>query len=91
MINGIEQIKELNASLKQFSTVIGKVWHYITHPLELGLIIWIEAVKYSFYVCLMIFIVSIIVYILGYKKGAKWARTSIFSYVAIQIFDMVCR
>jgi hypothetical protein len=89
--NLVEQVKELNGSIKHFSNVVGKMWHYITHPLEVGLIIWNETVEYSFYICLMIFIIGTIIYLIGYKKGSKWARVSIFSYVAIQIFDMVSR
>jgi hypothetical protein len=89
--NLVEQTKELNGSIKHFSNVLDKIWHYITHPLVLGLAIWNEAVKYSFYICLMIFVLGTIVYLIGYKKGAKWARVSIFSYVAIQIFNMACR
>lgn len=89
--NLIEEVKDLNCSIKHFSESIGQGWYYITHPLELVLILWNEAVRYSFYVCLMIFVTGTIVYLIGYKKGAKWARVSVFSYVAIQIFNMVCR
>lgn len=89
--NLIEEEKQLNGSIKHFSTEVGKVWHYLTHPAEVALIIWNGAVNYSFYICLMIFLLGTIVYLIGYKKGAKWARVSIISYVAIQIFNMACR
>jgi hypothetical protein len=86
-----ENIKNLTEGTKTIIHATGKVIFYLTHPAQFGWLLWSGAVQYSFYVCLIIFMVSVVLYLVGVKKARKWAHISVFSYIAIQVFNAVSR
>lgn len=83
----IQNIKVFNENTKEFFQSIKAIHHYLTNPKALGILLWNSAAEYSFYVCLTICLTGVILYLIGYEKGSKLAKTSFFGYLAIQIFN----
>ncbi len=90
----IETIKEASESIQEFTTAtkdffvgIGKVFYYLTHPAQLGMFIWGGLVKYSLPICLMICILALLLYLIGYDKARKFIAGSFFGYFVIQMIN----
>jgi hypothetical protein len=64
--------------------VIAEVFSYLLHPSKLILLLWSCTLELSFIICLLVSLASILMYIFGYKKFAKWAPISIGIYTLIQ-------
>ena len=64
---------------------------YILHPSKLGMLIWNWTLGMSYWVCLFICIGSLLLYILGHKKPAKFVPISLFVYMLIQSINSALR
>jgi len=82
-----ESIKEFTSSTKDFFKAVSKIIHYITHPAELGMSIWGGIVKYSLPVCLIMCILALLFYLMGYDKAKKFISGSFFGYIVIQMVN----
>lgn len=83
----IDGITTFNESSKNFFHVIDRMYYYATNPKALGIVAWGFAVKSSFYICLLICLGGLILHLIGVNKAAKWAKISLFTYLAIQVFN----
>lgn len=86
-----EILKSIGDSLHSIVYYCDKFIYYTTHPIEVLKGSWNLAVNNSFEVCLIITMAGTILYIIGIKKGAKIAKISFMSYVAIQVFNSVSK
>jgi hypothetical protein len=86
-----ENVQKISDNIQAFVNGIRKVGYYITHPVELAQLFWRFVVANSFTICLVICIGGLILYVIGIKKGAKWAKVSFFSYLSIQVFNAAMR
>jgi len=86
-----KNIQKLNDNIEVLMNGIKKVVYYIVNPIELAKILWQFTVVNSFNICLVICICGLILYVIGVKKGAKWAKVSFFSYLTIQVFNAAMR
>lgn len=82
-----QSIGQFTEGTKQFFHIISQGVYYISHPAVLGSAIWSGALSISFILCLAICLGGIILYIIGYHKGATWAKISFFAYLSIHIFN----
>lgn len=80
-----EIVKNLNESLK----TIAKVCEYLLHPTRILIAFWNFTWEISFVVCLFISMASLILYLTGHKKFAKWIPTSLITYTLIQIVGRI--
>jgi hypothetical protein len=94
LLGPIETIKEASENIKEFTTAtkdffvgIGKVFYYISHPAQLGMLIWGGLVKYSLPICLMICILALLLYLMGHDKAKKFIAGSFFGYFVIQMIS----
>ena len=87
----IEGLRQFNANIKGFGEGTAKAWFYMTHPKNLTWLLWCSAVDYSFAICLTICFVGLILNVVGVKKGAFYAKVSLFSFLTIQIFNAAMR
>lgn len=94
LTGSIKTIKDASESIKDFTTTtkgffigIEKVFYYLTHLDQLCILIWNDLVKYSLPVCLMICILSLLLYLIGYNKARKLISGSFFGYVVIQMIN----
>lgn len=92
LLGPLESIKETSESIKEFTSLtkdffnaVSKIVHYITHPAELGMSIWGGLVKYSLPVCLIMCILALLLYLMGYDKAKKFISGSFFGYIVIQM------
>ena len=85
----LDNLRKFNESTKEYFEIIKVAYYYITHPKELLLWAWSTAVDISFYVCLSVFLISLVVYLLGVKKARLYAQLSFFIYLTIMIFNKV--
>jgi hypothetical protein len=53
--------------------------------------VWKGIVKYSYWLCLLTAIAGLIYYCFGNKKGARWSKTALASYLLIKIIDSVIK
>jgi hypothetical protein len=80
----------MNESLKaigDFCNTMGKGLHYITHPKELGIVLWRGIDSSSFYVCIIICLAAIVADMCGWEKGKKIAIGSPVVYVVIRMLS----
>lgn len=63
---------------------IGEFFSYLLHPSKIFIALWNWTVEISFVLCLFVCLASVLMYIFGYKKYAKFAPLSIFIYTFIQ-------
>jgi hypothetical protein len=87
--DAVRTLQEFNGNTTEYFKIIKGLYYYTTHPIDLLLWLWEMTVKYSFYVCLSAFFISLILYLIGVRKAAQYAQISFFSYLAIKIFDTV--
>lgn len=64
---------------------IGKFLNYIMHPSLILMGLWKYTVIYSFWVCLVISLVSLILYAIGFKKLGKYVPLSLVAYSFIKM------
>lgn len=82
----LENIKELNASIKAVVDFFKNCWHYITHPYELLTLIINLLSKSSYFLCMMVCMWCIILYVLTEdEKFKKWGIVSFLIYVVTQL------
>lgn len=86
MLDGINAIKDFTVQTKDFFTGISKVFHYITHPIELLKIIWDFIATFSGPITLLIFLIAMILFFCGFEKAKKYMSGSFFFHVIIQMF-----
>jgi hypothetical protein len=91
IITNAENLKNIGTFCKKISDITSQTYHYISHPAEIFKDAWIFTVNNSFSVCLLLTMGGMILYMFGVKKGSKVARISLFSYIAIQIFNTVSK
>lgn len=82
------EIKEFCEATKDFFVTAGKGLYYISHPKELGLLVWNGCVCNSFNVCLLICLISIIIYTCGYKKAKIGITGSFIIYLLINMINV---
>jgi TPP-dependent trihydroxycyclohexane-1,2-dione (THcHDO) dehydratase len=80
-----EAIKDFTVLTKDFFAGIGKIFHYVTHPVELLSSLWNLIEVYSGPVTLLVFLMAMILYVIGYEKSKKFISGSFFTYVVIQM------
>jgi len=68
---------------------IGDVAFYLLHPGMIFQALWNYTVLYSFWVCMLVAIISLMLYGFGFKKCAKYAPTSIALYSLIRVLSKV--
>lgn len=56
---------------------------FMIHPTKLVLMLWNGLVSTSYWICLFVCIFSIVAYIFGFKKKAKYAPLAIFVYIFV--------
>lgn len=61
----------------------------ITHPLKIAILFWNWTVEWSYILCLSLASFAVLSYILGHKKYAKLAPTSIVIYTILQAIGKV--
>lgn len=83
----VKSINEFNQNTKDFFHTISSVHYYLSNPKLLAWVVWGGVVKYSFWICLFIFMFSIIGYLFGIKKGKKYAKISFGIYLIISMFN----
>ena len=85
----IEGVQSVGGEGWEAIKTIGKFLYYLMHP---GLIfagLWKYTVIYSFWVCMFVAMISVILYALGYKKFAKYVPTSVVVYTLIKALSSV--
>lgn len=85
----LKSINDFNNNISAIGNGIGTTYYYVTHLDKLVILIWNTTVSLSFPVCLVICLTGMTLSIIGFKKPKQWAKISFFSYIAIQIFNMV--
>jgi hypothetical protein len=85
----LDNLKKFNESTQEYFTIIKTFFYYITHPKELLIWVWSTAVNLSFYVCLSIFCICLVLHLLGVKKARLYAQMAFFVYLTIMIFNRV--
>lgn len=83
--SGMETLMGIKESLKSIAEFID----LILHPVKIFILIWNWTVEWSYIVCLLLAMFSILSYILGHKKYAKLAPTSIVIYTILQAIGKV--
>jgi len=83
----VNSIKEFNENTKAFFSTVSNIIYYLTHPKQLGLLIWNGLVEHSFEICLLICLLSIVAYLVGYERGKKVAKGSVLTYIVVQMFN----
>lgn len=63
---------------------IAEFFNYLMHPVKILVALWNCTLELSFIICLMVSLASILLYIFGFKKYAKWAPASVGIYTLIQ-------
>lgn len=64
---------------------LGQLAFYILHPGMIFQSLWNYTVIYSYWICLIIFLLSMIFYALGFKKCAKYMPGSLAIYALIKM------
>lgn len=81
----INAIKDFTVQTKDFFVVIGKVFHYLSHPIELINMLWNFIVTFSGPVTLLIFLIAMLLFFCGFSKAKRYMSGSFFSYLIIQM------
>lgn len=81
------QLSKLNDYLKNLCDFV----YYLTHPKQLLLLTWSGIVKYSYIICLVVLLISILFYLTNNKKSVKWIKGSILIYLLIQALNCVIK
>jgi hypothetical protein len=63
---------------------VEKFIYYIMHPTKIFTFFWHITLEYSYFICLTICIVSVLLYVFGSKKCGKYATISLGVYTVIQ-------
>lgn len=85
----MEEIKEFCIATKDFFVEMGKGMFYITHPHELGTLIWNGVVARSFIICTIICLTSLIIYMCGSKKARLGVSGSFLFYILVQMLNAI--
>jgi len=85
-------VKEIIDGLKTAGTTgwdsiktIADFLNYLMHPSLILKGLWYYTQLYSFWICLFIALISLILYILGFKKFAKYVPASVAIYTLIKM------
>lgn len=81
----VEGVKDIGAGGWDALKTIAKFFNYVMHP---GLAIhalWNYTLAYAFWICLLVAMISMIFYALGFKKCAKWIPGSFAIYTLIRV------
>lgn len=83
----IKTIKEFCETTGDFFKGMSKIMYYSFHPKELVKMIWSGLVTNSFEICLLLCLIAIMTWLIGWEKGKKIATGSILAYGVIQALN----
>lgn len=83
----IKSIKDFCETTKDFFAGMSKIMYYIFHPKQLAWMMWSGLVAHSLEVCLLICLLSILAWLIGWNKGKKIATGSILLYGVVQAIN----
>ncbi|NEZ47814.1 hypothetical protein FDF74_11540 [Clostridium niameyense] len=83
-LNLIDKIEEINKNLKSIKDIL----YYLIHPKQLIMLFWGGIVQYSYVICLIVGLISILFYVSGRKKSGKWITGSVLAYTIIQALNL---
>lgn len=83
----LEVIQDFCIETKDFFVTAGKVLYYLSHPKQLAWILWNGLVQYSLPIFIFICLLSLILYMCGWKKIRRIISGSFFGYVVIQMIN----
>ena len=80
----IEATKDIGADGWNAIKTIGEFLNYLMHPGLIFSALWEYTKIYAFWICLLLAIISMILYSFGFKKFAKYAPASLAAYSFIK-------
>lgn len=90
-MNGMTQLNDDLQKIGNSLDNINKVLFYISHPVSLAELLWKSLVTYSYPICMMVCLIGIILYLIGIKKGGKYAVGSLMAYIVIQMLNIASK
>ena len=81
----------IQTDIHLIAVFVDKISYLATHPAVLWKGIWSFTVESSFWICTFICIGSVILYAIGRKKSAVWAKASLIGYAAIKLMDVALK
>lgn len=83
-LKGMLAIVEVDDKWQAIKT-IGKFLNYLIHPGLVLKALWKYTIIYSFWICMFVALISMVLYALGFKKYAKYVPGSIAIYTLIKM------
>lgn len=87
-MNNIENllvgIKDIGVDGWNAIKTIGEFLNYLMHPGLIFSALWEYTQLYAFWICLLVAIISLLLYSFGFKKFAKYAPVSMAAYSFIK-------
>ncbi|MFL0198551.1 hypothetical protein ACJDU8_23785 [Clostridium sp. WILCCON 0269] len=84
----IKSIKDFYETTGDFFKVMSKVMYYLFHPEQLAWTLWCGLVAHSFEICLLLCLISIMAWIIGWNKGKKIAVGSMLFYGVVRAINV---
>jgi NADH:ubiquinone oxidoreductase subunit H len=74
-------------AITQFCESMNKAFYYITHPKETGLIIWNFIDHESYFICMLVCLIALCLYLCGWEKGKKVTVNSTLVFILIKMLS----
>lgn len=86
-----DTMNTLQQDVHVIAGAVKKIGYLLANPEVLWKGIWAFTVESSFWICTFICIGAVVLYVIGNKKGAVWAKGSIVGYAAIKMIDVALK
>jgi hypothetical protein len=83
----IQTIKEFCETTGDFFRGMSKIMYYLLNPKQLAWMMWSGLVAHSFEICLLLCLISMMAWLIGWNKGKKIATGSILFYGVVQAIN----
>jgi NADH:ubiquinone oxidoreductase subunit H len=72
-------------AIAKFAETMNQVFYYIGHPKEAGLAAWGFIDVNSYYICMIVCLLAVLLYLCGWEKGKKYAQGSTLIFILIKM------
>jgi hypothetical protein len=80
-----DDLKQNVDAITKFCDTMNTVFYYITHPKESGLAIWNFLDHNSYFICMIVCLIALTLYLCGWEKGKKYTQNSVLIFILIKM------
>jgi len=74
-------------AITKFANTMNNIFYYVSHPKETGLVVWNFIDHESYFICMLVCLIALALYLCGWEKGKKVTVSSTMIFILIKMLS----